>query len=211
MRKDFSPEEKLLRLIKGSKKKEPQKARSAAASPEAPSPSPKGARTEAVYHAPGKTAFNMRRLNYIFTAALAGLLLYFAYDIFFPSYEADKIDISRANEAPAKYVKPKEGGIADAKPYSEYSSAIRGRNIFLPQQTEAAPVVTGPSLDEVSANLSLIGIVAGPRPQAIIENKRTGKSYFLYKGSLVDKAKVLEILEGSVIMEYQGEKFELVL
>ena len=81
----------------------------------------------------------------------------------------------------------------------------------MPQQVETEPVITGPTLEEISASLSLIGIIAGERPQAIIEDRKSDKSHFLYKGGSVGQAKIVEILEDSVIMEYKGERFELVL
>ena len=152
--------------------------------------------------------FNLRPMNVVLIIILAGLLVYFIYEVFYTSYHKKEADIFAESE---KVTEIKEEDSLEIKPYSFYSSAIEGRNIFMPQQLEIEEVITGPTLEEITATLSLIGIIAGERPQAIIEEKKSGKSYFLYKGGSVGKAKIVEILEDSIVMEYQGEKFELVL
>lgn len=213
MRRDVSPEEKLLRLIKKSKKKEEPKKEEAAekveASGSASQAGKASARTASVPFPFTLRDFNTRAVNPILMIILAGLLLYFIYDIFYTSYHKKEVDVFAENGELFKAEEKEEP--LDIKPYSYYSSAIEGRNIFLPQQVEIEAVVTGPTLEEISAGLSLIGIIAGDRPQAIIEDKKSGKSYFLYKGGLVGKTKIVEILEDSIVMEYQGERFELVL
>lgn len=227
MKKDYSPEEKLLRLIRSSGKKplpreetpapkiqpaeEPvPKLDAAAVSQSQIAPKPKRAK-------PGSLALpfklkevNTRIINTIFLVILAVLLLYFVYDLLYASfYEESEPRIFVEDEAAIH--KTEKGAALDIKPYSYYSSSVEGRNIFMPQQVEIEPAATGPTVDEVRANLSLIGIIAGERPQAIIEDRKAGKSYFLYKGGSVGEAKVVDVLDDSVIMEYQGQKFELVL
>ena len=210
MGKDFSPEERLLRLIKKSKKKEATKTEEAVKLPEATSrPAEKSARALSIALPIPLKEFNTRVLNPILIIILVGLILYFAYDLFYTSYCAKEVDIFAENGKIPKIESDQD--IPEIKPYSYYSSIIEGRNVFLPQQIEIETVITGPTVEEISANLSLIGIIAGERPQAIIEDKKSGKSHFLYKGGLVGKAKIVDILKDSVIMGYQGETYELVL
>lgn len=212
MRKDVSPEERLLRLIKGAKKKEfpkkeeapPQEAAGAVVS----RPSAEAAKTKSISISLPFKELNTRVLNTALIVILIALLAYFLYDLFYSSSRKKDMDIFMQSErAPGA----DEDAAIEVKPYSFYSSAVDGRNIFMPQQVEVEEVVTGPTVEEISSTLSLIGIIAGERPQAIIEDKKTGKSHFLYNGGFVGKAKIVDILPDSVIMEYQGQTFELVL
>lgn len=203
MRKEFSPEERLLRLIRGPKKNvdsmKEETAKIEHLSLDA---------REKVAFPSFRLSFNTRILSSLFIIILIGLLSFFIYDIYYTTYHKKEVDILEEKEVPLEV----EGEVGhEVKPYSFYSSSVQGRNIFLPQQVQIETVITGPSLEEVSAGLSLIGIIAGARPQAIIESKKSEKSYFLYEGQAVDNAKVVEILEDSVVMEYQSETFELVL
>ncbi|MBN1871973.1 MAG: hypothetical protein JW800_05310, partial [Candidatus Omnitrophica bacterium] len=101
--------------------------------------------------------------------------------------------------------------VFEKKEYSHYSKAVGGRNIFKPPQVEVENVISGPTADEIKAGLSLLGIIAGDRPQAIIEEKKTGKSHFVYEDSAIGGTTVIEIRNDSVVMEYNGQRFELVL
>lgn len=224
MKKDYSPEEKLLRLIRSSgKKPSPKEEKPTPEIQPAAEPVPKLEKAAAPEKqiAPKAKAIsialpfklkevNTRTINIAFVVILACLLLYFAYDLFYTSFYEEsgpRIFVEDETSIP----KMEKETTLDIKPYSYYSSSIEGRNIFMPQQVDVEPVVTGPTLDDVRANLSLIGIIAGERPQAIIEDRKAGKSHFLYKGGSVGGAKIVDILNDSVILEYQDQRFELVL
>jgi len=225
MKKDIPPEEKLLRLIKGSKKKSMTKEEEwalKAQSSESGMPQMykmpgyrkegelKKARSISISMPIILKKINMAMLNSILVFCLGALLLYFIYDLYHATYhKKDKLEISAAEEI--KTPKIDKGEALEAKPYSFYSSSIGGRNIFLPQETEEELIITGPSLEEISGGFSLIGIIAGEKPQAIIEDRKSGKSYFLYESGVVGETKVVQILEDKVVMEYQGQRFELVL
>lgn len=224
MKKDFSPEERLLRLIKGSKKKDAPKDEESAPKIHPSESMPQVNRMPAYRKESGPMRakaisislplklkkLNTRTLNPILIIMLIFLLSYLMYDVIYTTYyEKEEPGIFAEVE---KRVPEVEGeDILEIKPYSFYSSSIEGRNIFMPQQVEIEPVFTGPSLAEITAGLSLIGIIAGDKPQAIIEDKKAGKSHFLYEGGTVGQAKVVEILEDRVVMDYQGQRFELVL
>lgn len=226
MRKDFSPEEKLLRLIKGIKKKgqpkeeelTPKIQSSANGMPQLSkiSAHQKGTESKIAKSISISLPFKLKEintetLNTILVIILGCLLLYFVYDLGH-TLLSKKTEPRVLAEDEHKTPKVTEGKAAlEVKPYSFYSSSIGGRNIFMPQELESESVVTGPAVDEVKAGLSLIGIIAGDRPQAIIEDKKSGKSYFLYKGGTIGQANVVDILQDTVIMEYNGQRFELVL
>jgi hypothetical protein len=83
------------------------------------------------------------------------------------------------------------------------------------ERTGSAPLVsTGPSEDAktMAARLSLIGIVAGESPQAIIEDSQTQKTYFVAKGdTVIGELIVSEVLQNRVVLEFRGETIELSL
>lgn len=231
MKREFSPEERLLRLIRKPAKRggpstgQPEAAANtpAAATPAAvqtPLPAAGKAsaqRADAASAAPVKaSALNtgrgrdkVRALNIALAVLLAGLVLFFIVDLAFFSKPYDirsgtpAVTEGESNLGDESALRPKD--------YSYYSAAISGRNIFTAPEDETAAVAAGPSIDEVMAGLSLLGVIEGDRPQAIIEDKATGKSYFLYEGGAIGNAKVVSIGDGEVSLEYQGQTFELYL
>lgn len=95
------------------------------------------------------------------------------------------------------------------------------RNIFASPITAAptpappAPVVkTGPSASAklLASRLTLMGIVSGEPPQAIIEDAQTKKTYFVSVGQVVvDGAVLQQVLDNRVLLELDGESIELSL
>ncbi len=79
---------------------------------------------------------------------------------------------------------------------------------------EDADIVKEPPEDtapvqDVKADLNLLGIVTGDNNQAIIEDKNLKKTFFLYKGDNIGELKVYDIKGNAVILDYKGEKIEL--
>lgn len=74
---------------------------------------------------------------------------------------------------------------------------------------KAGPSASAKSL---ATRLTLMGIVSGNPPQAIIEDAQTKKTYFVSKGQAVsDGALIDQVLENRVILDLDGEKVELTL
>ena len=64
----------------------------------------------------------------------------------------------------------------------------------------------------LSTRLTLMGIVAGDRPQAIIADSQTQKTYFVSVGQpLAEGATLEQVLDNRVIINFNGEKIELTL
>jgi hypothetical protein len=65
---------------------------------------------------------------------------------------------------------------------------------------------------DISSRLNLLGVVAGEKSQAIIEDSKTSKTYFLSVGqALPDGWVVEEISKDRVRLDFNGEKIELSL
>ncbi len=90
-----------------------------------------------------------------------------------------------------------------------------------PLEATATPTVTpqpvgrtppSDSAKGLSARLTLMGIVAGDPPQAIIEDAQTKKTFFVTPGQpVVDGAMLEQVLDNRVILDFDGEKIELSL
>ncbi len=73
----------------------------------------------------------------------------------------------------------------------------------------AGPSQTGKLL---ASRLTLMGIMSGEPPQAIIEDSETKKTYFVTTGQAVTEGATLEqVLDNRVILDLNGEKIELSL
>ncbi|MEI8175580.1 MAG: hypothetical protein WCG78_01800 [Candidatus Omnitrophota bacterium] len=127
-------------------------------------------------------------------------------------------DLSAALEEKVKReALPRRSGVEKRPELDYFTGKMGGRNIFAPALREDAPVAEegaagqGPKLEEIKGQLNLLGILGGDTPQAIIEDKRNQKSYFLTKDGSFDDIRVKEILENKVILVYKGQEFELSL
>lgn len=96
------------------------------------------------------------------------------------------------------------------KPYSYYLEIIDKRNLFKSksgssEKNQIVPIAAG----ELLENYSLSGIISGNNPQAIVVDKKSNKSYFLNKGQYLNNFKIVEIYEDRIVLELNGKEFEL--
>lgn len=107
----------------------------------------------------------------------------------------------------------------EIKSYEYYQGEIKNRRIFAaPMQTqelerpmhEEKPVVTI-NIAELAKDLSLLGIIFGDNPQAIIEDKKSQRTYYVSKGQFIGEFQIEDVQEKKVILNCHGQKFELYL
>ena len=154
----------------------------------------------------------LKNINKYLVAVLAILALYFMIDlIFVRPYKNVQLIVSQ--EGTNKNVKNLNLGtnkIAAVKDYSSYSGAMPGKTVFGQSQGGPAnPEDVGPG--DMSEQLGLVGIIAGDNPQAIIEDKKAQKTYYLNKGQSFNGYVVEDILEDKVVLDYEGKKISLFL
>ena len=113
---------------------------------------------------------------------------------------------------------PAEGPSASAPELSEMPSLAGSVSRPLFSAPAAEPSGARPSsapsgtAQQLASRLTLLGIVAGEPPQAIIEDAQTKKTHFVTTGQAVaDGAVVSQVLENRVILDFQGETIELTL
>ncbi|MFA5256112.1 MAG: type II secretion system protein N [Candidatus Omnitrophota bacterium] len=225
MHKNISPEEKLLSIIKGRRN-----------APEIDAPKDKVKSIESFPHAVWdkidgyisavlkndffKNSILDARILKIFNkyAVIAVALIagYLVLDIIFvsPSRKAAALFAKVSGSGTPVVVSAEKTMPVETKSYSYYSNRMSGRNIF--SGTSGIRAESQSSDMEQSAELSggdlgLVGIVPGNNPQAIVENKKSQKTYYLVKGQSINGITVEDISEDRVALEYRGKKTTLFL
>lgn len=210
MKDNISPEEKLLRLIRGQKKQR--------TSPEInidtdkrPSVSTLDVKT------PIRTSKSILIKKYLpilnlqRTIAIAFVIscIYLIISFTYPLLGLRKINLPKV--APGKITPSDIELKQEIKPYEFYLAGIRDRQIFSsPTAQETAGTVSGVNVD-LMKDISLVGIISGENPQAVIEDKKTQKTYYVTKGQFIGEFAVEDIREGKIILNYKGQRYELYL
>lgn len=209
MKDNLTPEEKLLRLIRKDKKQ-------SAGSEKQPVASTVEAIPKATIISqapPEKSTVLFFRLQKIIFLAFVASGFYVVYAFVSPWFYAQEFNFSRGIEKAPVELKFKP--LPLAKPYEFYLQGIQGRQIFRSTGTatvtpEALSSVHDINLDFIK-NIGLVGILSGDNPQAVIEDKKVQKTYYVSKGQFIGEFQVEEIREGKIILNYRGQKFELFL
>jgi hypothetical protein len=226
MAEEFSPEERLLRLIRGKKKDETKTAPGKAGSP---SEVPLTAGTQNMkYSRPCGNSVSggwgyFEFFNLALVIILAAIIMFYIFDIAGSGLGRPAAgglhgtDIASRRPRPAISM-PQDANIEEETvPFPTYAEAIGRRKLFKPPKAEVVKTKEKPSTQKTESasdklkNLSLIGIMGGERPQAIIEDKKDKKTYFLNKGQTISGMKVDDISQDRIILDFDGEKVELVL
>jgi hypothetical protein len=121
--------------------------------------------------------------------------------------------VSLTPEATGGVMAPQAGQAA--KPLTFYTNAIGRKNLFRATDiaATAGPAPAGEE-DEIKKSLEkleILGILLDDKPQAVIGDKETEKTYFLYEGDTIRGAVVERILKGKIVLKHSGRTFELVL
>lgn len=221
----FSPEEKLLQLIRKRRPKKedssPSEKKVATPPPQATSPLRPSLRNffkrktqpPSAWADEGKISL-FKKLNQGMAVAFGIFLSLFLVSFFWgrvrPEPRSEPTSDEVASRETGTKASPSE--ISSRKPYTYYAADIEKRNIFGPSlYTEPEAPSGEPALQESLKDLTLIGIVSGKIPQAILEDKKEGKTFFVNPGDSVGLLRVEEIREDRVIFNYRGERVDLPL
>ncbi|MGD0335815.1 MAG: hypothetical protein ABSB18_01760 [Candidatus Omnitrophota bacterium] len=199
MRDSSAPEEKLLKLIRGPKK-QPQ---------------------ETLLNKEGKASKerNKPRFNFFLPAdfntdkAIWTIFIisciYLSFSLVYPFFGSKRIEMLKGTKE-----NPAENKISDKpeiKPYEFYAGDLKNRNIFGAQTTQGMGSPINAATSDMVKDIALVGIISGDNPQAVIEDKRSQKTYYLTAGQFIGEIQVEKIMDGKIILNYRGEKFELFL
>ncbi|MDO8535932.1 MAG: hypothetical protein Q7S30_02860 [Candidatus Omnitrophota bacterium] len=224
MHKDISPEEKLLSIIKG-KPNIPENGQPKPETKDAsPLPSAAWGKIDDFVSAILKndlfknSVLDARYLKVFNKYAVIVITLITAYlflDIILvsPSRKAEKLLAAASASAPI--VAPIEKTMPiETKSYSYYSNRMSGKSMFGAgsyMQTESQAPGSDASAETSGGDLGLVGIIPGDTRQAIVEDKKNQKTYYLIKGQSINGITVEDISEDKVILEYREKKMTLFL
>lgn len=91
----------------------------------------------------------------------------------------------------------------------DYTRVFTKKRLFRPLKTQKRQAETVITIDELTRDYLLIGIVKQAGIEAVIKNRRTNQTFFVSKGATLNNVKVEQILGDSIVLTYNGEKKEL--
>lgn len=218
MPKDVSPEEKLLSIIKGKRHGRDNNAAKGEGNDDKAKAAISWEKIDEYVSVILKNSVlkNSRLDPGILKAAskymliiLALFVLYFILDMFLiNSRRQAELAISIASVPEAAMPINIKGAKIEARDYDYYSNRIGGKKLF----SGNSAVQAAASADEaLGDDISLVGIVPGDNPQAIIEAKKAQKTYYLTKDQAIDDITVEDIDKDKVILDYKGKRLTLFL
>ena len=156
-------------------------------------------------------SFQLASVNRILILLIAFGLIGVIVNTFFFKSDIQSVynRVAQANAGPGHPVT-----MASRRPVEEYLSAISRRDLFQPDSESAsrptdAPALPKTSIEEVLNNLQLVGIAWGTYPEAMLRDKKGGRTYFVKQGDTFERVLVKEILQDRIVVEYGGQSKEL--
>jgi hypothetical protein len=205
MKDNSAPEERLLRLIRGSQKKEAlAPARNIQSLPEQ---KPEQAPSLWGLVQPHLLFIRTYRVQRILLVALIIACVFFIASVVYPLLPSAPIIEIQPN-APQEAAQPEQPR-PQQKPLDYYAQVIKGRQIFssaLPVEADAPARIAGTDLTK---DINLLGVVTGDAPEAVVEDTKANKVYYVKRGMLIGDYRVDEIQESKVIVSRNGQRFEL--
>lgn len=199
MKDNISPEEKLLGLIKGGKKASGKEGGSSFNNP--------GVVLK------GRGGLNIQKyFSFVFVQRVINVLMFIALFYFIGTFvypRFAKKEIRLPVILPEGQQKDFVENLEKPKPFEYYQDAARVQGFFarpLVSQPQGPSVVAGA---ELLKDFALVGIISGDNPQAIIEDKKNQKTYYLRKGQFMGEFQVEQIEAGKIVLSYEDQNYEL--
>lgn len=219
MKDNISPEEKLLNLIKGEKKPKPDNITIQKAVPDKePAPlnnslNPPVKKTKFYLPLALLNAFNIQRVLIMLIVVSFG---YLVFTFIYPLLWQDRLEFIKSEDGVRGPEESQALTRNEPQSYEFYLEAARNRKIFsapavAQAQASQGPTAVGVEGQEAIKDISLLGVISGDNPQAIIEDKKSQKTYYVTNGQFIGEFQVKDIQEGKVSLNYKGQGLELYL
>jgi len=205
VKENISPEEKLLKLIRGSKKQNTSLSKSL-------DTSVRETKTlkNKVLSFPLHRYLAFLNINKIIFWVFIGSCAYMVFIFIYPIFMTKNTVLPDISQT--KNIEEETTALQEIKPYEYYTEGLKNRQIFSNASTgQESEKPLGTINADLIKDMSLIGIIAGDNPQAVIEDKKTQKTYYVSKGQFIGEFKVEDIQDGKIILNYNGQKIELYL
>ncbi|MEW6101841.1 MAG: hypothetical protein AB1481_06050 [Candidatus Omnitrophota bacterium] len=205
MKDNISPEEKLLRLIRGHKEHPVNAGDNKASSGPSALKTKKGMRL--TFNFDFSRYAGLLSLKNTIGVAFIFSCIYLISSLVYPFLAPQEIRLTgrEVKEEPFKKTLPQE----EMKPLEFYLQGLEGKQIFssLSQSSDnKGPLNVNTDLIK---DINLVGIMLGDPAQAVIEDKKAQKTFYLTTGQFLGEFQVEEIQEGKVILNQNGQRFEL--
>ena len=214
MEQQPSPEEILLRLIKEGKSSKGTPPTPVACAP-APQSKPLVARKPPKFHDLSEKIFTdldfIPRIFLFLSLALASLILFrVVYDSLRSKQHLNRLwqagsSMDWTKQNPPGAFTPKV--IDPALPEKDLFKFLDESTISAPSGASSPRRIA--KLENILANYVLSGIIGGDQPQAVIEDKKEGKTYFLNVGDTLGDLRIVAITEGKVTVAVGDEQADL--
>ncbi|MCM8781114.1 MAG: hypothetical protein NC908_04250 [Candidatus Omnitrophica bacterium] len=155
---------------------------------------------------------SIRLINRVLISVIVLLVIYLISDFYFSiinlkRLQAVKFNLPKvSNQTAAFKVK------TILRDNSYYLDTVKQRDIFrmgLKSMPEVALKAPSSAILEMTQNLKLVGISWSDDPDAMIEDTKLNKTFFVKKGYMVGELKVKAILKDKVILSYGQEEIDL--
>jgi hypothetical protein len=97
------------------------------------------------------------------------------------------------------------------KPLSEYKTIVNTRELFRPFVFQTQKTVQVQTIDDVTKDLMLVGVVSVGQKEAILKNRRTRNTYFVGEGGQLGELRIISIMDDRIDVSYKQERKELFL
>jgi len=209
MSDNISPEEKLLRLIRGRKDQE------AVTNKISPVIAPAALADLKADFKPSAFLSVQKYLSFLSIKKIIWIIfavscIYMISSFIYPWLGSGEIKPPEVTQN--KVAVPEDELKRQEKPYEFYLEGIKNRQIFTStshQETQNPVSEAKANAADLIKDINLVGIISGENPQAVIEDKKTQKTYYVTKGQFIGEFEVKDIQEGKVILNYKDQKYEL--
>ncbi|MFA5338348.1 MAG: hypothetical protein WC330_08435 [Candidatus Omnitrophota bacterium] len=137
-------------------------------------------------------------------------LFYLIISLIHPIFALKKVKLPRIDTKEKTVIKKESRTKEAIRPYAFYSLGIKQRKIFSSAAVDQEKPIGAVSADLIK-DINLVGIISGEDPQAIIEDKKAQKTYYLRKGQFIGELRLEDIAGEKIILNYEGQRYELYL
>lgn len=148
-------------------------------------------------------------LNVLLLIIMITLGFYLVYDTASAYKKASKLDLQEMLSEGQSQADQERQILKD---YASYESKLKDRNIFKmgkKPSPEEIPDVISAKAAQATQSLKLVGISWSDNPDAIIEDTKTLKTFFVKKGQPIGELKVENIYKDKVVLSFGQERVEL--
>ena len=165
----------------------------------------------------GGATLEISSINRVLFIAVLAMLIFMSFD-FFNSMMNLNEDVDRAFQIDRETSVFSSQELSPLKSSSFYLEKARKRDIFKmvsqtvkEEEEEEAKTAqeANKGVRKMTANLNLVGISWSDDPDAMIEDAKTKRTYFLKRGDSIGEVVVSGIFKDRVVLSYNGEEVEL--